>query len=282
MCRFFAYKGNPVLLKDLLITPGHSILKQSYEAKERKEPLNGDGFGIGWYNYAIDKSPAVFKEITPAWSNRNLMELSSKIVSGQIFAHVRAATEGLSVNELNCHPFKYKNLLWMHNGKVNAFIRIKRRMLDEIQEHFFERIEGNTDSEYAFALFLSILNPDQNACYTHEDMVHALRLTIKKIIELNKGFDGYSSLNFAVTDGTNFVFSRHTNNPDKNPPTLYYTYGKEFTIQGTQIKITDKTGQNFFMVASEAVDNQNEEWFEIPKNHIFSINNKSEYFLNPI
>ena len=170
----------------------------------------------------------------------------------------------------------------MHNGKVNAFMRIKRRMLDEIQEHFFERIEGNTDSEYAFALFLSILNPGQNTGYTHEDIVHALRLTIKKIIELNKGFDGYSSLNFAVTDGVNFVFSRYTNNPDKNPPTLYYTYGKEFAVQGSHIMITDKTEQKFFMVASEAVDNQKEDWLEIPKNQILSINNKSEYFLNPI
>jgi len=58
MCRLLAYAGPPVLVANIVLWPARSIIKQSYDAKERKEDatmhghlslgsLNGDGFGIG-------------------------------------------------------------------------------------------------------------------------------------------------------------------------------------------------------------------------------------------
>ena len=49
MCRFTLYLGPPVRLSTLLIEPSHSLIQQSFHAEERSEPLNGDGFGVGWY-----------------------------------------------------------------------------------------------------------------------------------------------------------------------------------------------------------------------------------------
>lgn len=54
------YTGSPILLAEVLTWPKRSIIKQSYDARERLlDPtlpqhlghgnLNGDGFGIGWY-----------------------------------------------------------------------------------------------------------------------------------------------------------------------------------------------------------------------------------------
>ena len=51
--------GPPVLVADVVLWPDRSIIKQSYDARERKMDtslpshlaygnLNGDGFGIGW------------------------------------------------------------------------------------------------------------------------------------------------------------------------------------------------------------------------------------------
>ena len=48
MCRFTLYLGPPVRLSTLLTEPEHSLILQSFHAAERDEPLNGDGFGIGW------------------------------------------------------------------------------------------------------------------------------------------------------------------------------------------------------------------------------------------
>ena len=57
MCRFVAYSGLPLLLADLLYVPSDSLIRQSYHARERREPLNGDGFGVGWYVPEIDPTP---------------------------------------------------------------------------------------------------------------------------------------------------------------------------------------------------------------------------------
>ncbi|MGH7601638.1 MAG: class II glutamine amidotransferase, partial [bacterium] len=72
MCRFLAYLGKPIVLDKLLYQPKNSLVHQSYHAQERKEPLNGDGFGVGFYVPEIDPAPALFVSTTPAWSNRNL------------------------------------------------------------------------------------------------------------------------------------------------------------------------------------------------------------------
>lgn len=45
MCRFAFYKGKPLFLRMLLTEPEHSLINQSFQAREREEPLNGDGFG---------------------------------------------------------------------------------------------------------------------------------------------------------------------------------------------------------------------------------------------
>ena len=59
MCRFLVYKGRDrrfrVRLSDLIVRPVHSIIHQSFDCRERitegsvPPALNGDGFGIGWY-----------------------------------------------------------------------------------------------------------------------------------------------------------------------------------------------------------------------------------------
>ena len=52
MCRFMVYKGDrSMLMADLLTRPARSVVTQSYASLERfqNNPLNGDGFGVGWY-----------------------------------------------------------------------------------------------------------------------------------------------------------------------------------------------------------------------------------------
>ena len=71
-----------MLAADCVLWPDRSIIKQSYDARERKQDpslpmhvgfgnLNGDGFGIGWFSNEdrreADPSPCVFTSITPAW-----------------------------------------------------------------------------------------------------------------------------------------------------------------------------------------------------------------------
>ena len=50
MCRHLAYLGPSVALGELLVSPRHSLVRQSW-APRRQEygTVNADGFGVGWY-----------------------------------------------------------------------------------------------------------------------------------------------------------------------------------------------------------------------------------------
>lgn len=59
MCRFLLYKGrNPILIADLITRPAHSIINQSFDSRLRvdlqRPQVNGDGFGVGWYDSAAE------------------------------------------------------------------------------------------------------------------------------------------------------------------------------------------------------------------------------------
>jgi len=153
MCRFIVYHGPPITMASLVTEPEHAMLQLSLKAYCAATPVNADGFGLCLYHPEI-AVPGAFKDITPAWNNPNLKQITRAVKSHCFFAHVRAASAG-GVNYTNCHPFTYKNLGFMHNGTVPYFKQIKRAMLSRVSERAFHLIQGTTDSEMMFALFVT-------------------------------------------------------------------------------------------------------------------------------
>ena len=139
--------------------PDHSLIHQSYDSKERSEPLNGDGFGVTWYDHRESQHPATLRDVSPAWNNQNLFSIASLVRSQCVFAHVRAATSG-PVTQLNCHPFTCNQFTFMHNGEIANFRNIRRSLLSELSEQSFNLIAGSTDSEVMFAIFLDALREE--------------------------------------------------------------------------------------------------------------------------
>ncbi len=154
MCRWLAYSGSPIVLEELLYKTEHSLIDQSLHARLGVETTNGDGFGVGWYGAANADKPAVFHSIEPAWNERNLRELASHVESPLFLAHIRAST-GTAVQQTNCHPFRYGRWLWVHNGLVREFPRLKRELALAVDESLYSSIEGSTDSELLFYLALT-------------------------------------------------------------------------------------------------------------------------------
>jgi glutamine amidotransferase len=152
MCRWLAYTGSPILLKDALISPAHSLIDQSLHSTLGAETTNGDGFGMGWYDEQPE--PGVFRSIEPAWNDANLRELAGHITSGHFFAHIRAAI-GSPVQQTNCHPFRHGHWLFMHNGAVAELRTVKRDLLLAVDESLFTEIGGTTDTELLFYLALT-------------------------------------------------------------------------------------------------------------------------------
>ena len=153
MCRWLAYSGSPILIEELLYKPEHSLIDQSRHARLGVDTTNGDGFGVGWYD-PDGQTPAVFRSIEPAWNDRNLREVAGHVHSPLFLAHIRAST-GTAVQQTNCHPFSHGAWLWVHNGLVRDFHRIKRDLALAMDESLFPYMEGSTDSEMLFYLALT-------------------------------------------------------------------------------------------------------------------------------
>lgn len=251
MCRLTAYKGRPMLLGDIIARPDNSLILQSRDAAyhpgvvdkthRRNILVNGDGFGVAWYGTDLRKGACCFKFVTPAWSNSNLRNIGEHVASPLIFAHIRAASSGhdplerVAVSLENCHPFRFSQFTFMHNGGVPQFSRIKLRLLNLLSERFFAEIKGSTDSEHIFALFLtclhrSVRHPEHR--FTVEEQAAALSETISILLALCSAaeVEEACSLNLTLTDGINIIATRFRNGP-QHPPSLYYNFGSEFVCE---------------------------------------------------
>lgn len=152
MCRWLAYSGGAIYLDEVVFKIEHSLIDQSLHAQRGETTTNGDGFGIGWYGKR--DIPGIYKDIQPAWNDSNLQALAAQIESPLFLAHIRAAT-GTAVQRTNCHPFQYKNWLFVHNGAINGFHAIKRDLVLAISPELYTEIKGTTDSELMFYLALT-------------------------------------------------------------------------------------------------------------------------------
>ena len=237
MCRFLAYRGEPVFLSDLVCAPSHSLVHQSLYACEAKTGTNGDGFGLGWYGERPE--PGLYREIRPAWSDENLRSLCDQVRSRLFFAHVRAST-GTSTTRANCHPFAQGRHLFMHNGQIGDYAKIKRRLEALIPDDLYEGRLGTTDSE---AIFLAAL-----ALGLAQNPVAALARTLKAVRGLMADAGAREPLRFtaAFTDGESLFACRWAS--DGQPPSLYF-----------------REMDGHLLVVSEPIDDRARGWREVPK-----------------
>jgi glutamine amidotransferase len=99
--------------------------------------------------------PAVFRSTEPAWNDQNLRELTRAVESPLFFSHGRAAA-GPPIQQTNCHPFRFGNWLFMHNGAIAGFGSVKRELTFAVDPSLYPHITGTTDSEVLFHLALTL------------------------------------------------------------------------------------------------------------------------------
>lgn len=279
------------MLSDLLTKPAHSIINQSFDSRLRldmRNPINGDGFGVGYYSST--NQPCIFKAITPAWNNVNLNNLSQCTESHLVFGHVRASTQGV-LSETNCHPFSHGKIMFMHNGGILSFNKIKKKLINHIDDEFFLLIQGSTDSECCFALFLDTLakmgySPsDLNTKFSH----NVLRKALLQTIELIKNWqiavtDEPSLLNFAITDGESVVVSRYITSKTDEAASLHFSTGSRFFEYEPGLFKMERLNksQDVIFVASEPLTFERGDWICVPTNTTITISKNNTVLMHPI
>ena len=118
----------------------------------------------------------------------------------------------------------------MHNGVVADFISISRDLCNLMDDDLYANISGSTDSEHFAALYMTCLTngkgkPSWEQKYEVREMKTALERTIESVVKLQQLKLGdkmqASSLNIAVTDGSQLVAFRFRNHGREQPPSLY-------------------------------------------------------------
>lgn len=278
MCRFVAYLGTPILVEEILTKPKNSLIHQSFDALESEMTVNGDGFGLGYYNKEIRKEPALYRSISPAWNDKNLLYNASFIQSSCFLVHIRAATNG-AVSIENTHPFHYKENLMMHNGGIPHFDKIKRDLIKLLDTEAFDWIEGQSDSQYILALFMTYLREIRGSeKATAEEMVSCFKQTFKSIENLKQkyGIEEPSLYNIVLSDGNRLMATRYSTDPEKETRTLYYTEKlSTYTYEGVLHVIDAHEARTATLISSEKL-NHSDVWKEIPQNHAVYIDEDLE------
>ncbi len=238
--------------------PAHSLYRQSWEPEEMDEAvLNADGFGFGWVNPS--RQTAIYTNTCPIWSDINLSSLSDSLFSPYWLGNVRSATPGQQITQSNTHPFKVDQILFTHNGYIEDFNPKIRPLFHEILDTSIQaEIQGNTDSEYLFALLRQQLLKTSNVA----EAIAAMVSTLAEIISDEKVL-----LNLIVGDGIQFYILRHAINGQC--PTLYYST-EENEFPGS------------IWIASEAL-NKSGKWQAVPEHSYCTISdNTSPNFIQMV
>ena len=287
MCRFIAYLGKPIMADELLLKPANSLVHQSYSAGEMPEILNGDGFGVGWYIPSVSDRPGLFRAISPAWSNRNLLYNAPLIRTNCLFAHIRAATEG-GITEDNTHPFSFGRFLMMHNGSIPQFQRIRRKLLALLNDETFQWIKGQTDSEHVFALLMQHVFDlrGSGARLTEDQVKQCFQKTFDVVQQLKAEAgtgDEVSNFNMMVTSGRRMFGTRYSSHPERETRTLYYSTGTGFQgSKGVYRMEKDSPDVKAVLIASEKLNMNKDEWTAVPENHFISVDRKLNLHLSPM
>ena len=161
----------------------------------------------------------------------------------------------------------------MHNGNIGGWKHVKRRLADSLADKWFLGVQGGTDSEWAFALFLDRLEraghdpsaDPREGGFGHTVLRLAMLETIKDInkfiadiptssLGLGEDQDTRSLLNFAATDGHSVVCTRYVSSTTDEAASLYFSSGTDWKQDGPKgsykMERRDK-GADIVLVASE-------------------------------
>jgi predicted glutamine amidotransferase len=259
VCRWLAYSGTPIRLEELLVKRERSLIDQSLHARLGATTTNGDGFGVGWYLEG-EEEPRVYRSTHPAWNDRNLRELAAAVSAPLFFAHIRAST-GTAIQETNTHPFRHSRRLWMHNGLIREFPRLKRELVLAVDDSLYPAIEGTTDSELMFFLALTF-GLEDDPVGAVERMVGFVEATGAR-----HGVADPIQMTVATTDGSTVWAFRYSSEHDSR--SLYFSTRldalKALYPDAVELaSLSDETR----VVVSEPLGDLPGAWNEVPESHV--------------
>lgn len=211
--------------------------------------------------------------------------------------------------------------LFMHNGGLGAFAKIRRGMINLMSQRAVERIQGTTDSEHLAMLFFTYLSArvdKQGDALLEEshpltDVKAALEQAISDAIKLQHDYIALeeqakrevpefeaSSLNIAITDGAQLLAIRFRNHKTEYPPSLYFSTKAGATLNrcfedhpdsqekgqaraqySANLREADEHGRHV-IVSSEPITYKEQDWILVEKNECLMVDEHQNVVREPV
>jgi len=143
MCRLLGYCARDAkALADLI---GDEGLAQLVALSD----LHGDGWGMAWY----ERSEPVIRKSPLRADEPEFEKLARQPLGDMGLVHLRWATPGLAVNDVNTHPFRYGSYVFAHNGAVHP----QNRLGEILPPEWEAQVAGTTESERYLLLIMARL-----------------------------------------------------------------------------------------------------------------------------
>ena len=286
MCRLLGYLGDDLQVSALITDSDSSLTRQATDSSVQNF-MNVAGTGFkAWENGSIyEDEPYTYKSIELPMYDRTLMGLTKKLKANCVLGHIRATVYGnLSlVNTTNVHPYQFTGtkIALAHNGGLTDFPKMKFALAAKCKPEIANKVEGTTDSEWIYALFLSMLD-DPFANHTSEEIANAASKTIQEIKTLRDQFhiDTHSVINLIISNGKSMIATCFTYDfgcyegivsPAVLSPqmhSLWYTAGDKFGEHDGNWAMSDGNNDGTstsIIIASEPLTRNDSSWFEIQK-----------------
>jgi glutamine amidotransferase len=168
-----------------------------------------DGYGFGSYGGG---SVLLGKRPTGAPHALGLAELVGPLDSESLLVHARYATVGKAKDE-NTHPFRFRRWLFAHDGTVEAFDRVRPKLVAALPDFLRRNVAGETDSEHVFCWFLKLLKDENRIDDLDLDAGTAARALAGTVRQLETwareaGAQRPSRLDLVATNGRIMVAAR--------------------------------------------------------------------------
>ena len=246
MCRIFFSLFSPNLKPKI-----YEFLKQSNRKYKntpgidnyRDQTNNLDGFGFAYIHnlkWNIYKKPIIYLQ-DPRFINK--LAYITQSLNNICIGHIRQKSYGESTI-FNTHPFIYENQVFMQNGYIKDFNIHKLELLNYVHPYFHNKINGDTDTELLFFMFLTIYKDQCNKNCTKRRKCQISQIlfnSIQKLFNVFKKLKIEISANIIYADDIHVVITRYLHynrnayTQTQYPLSLYYNNDDGITISSEPI-----------------------------------------------
>jgi glutamine amidotransferase len=267
MCRVFGFRSAfPSAVHHSLVRARNALTVQS-----REHP---DGWGIACFE---DENPRLVRGTGPAFDDGDFSEAAGMVSSATVVAHVRKASCG-PISVQNTHPFVRGRWIFAHNGDIARWAEVSGDVDARIAPRFLQTLEGETDSERCFLLFLTRLEARAGGALDRDDIpfdavAGALLDTAGILRDLaDPGAEKPSVLTFVVSNGP-LLAAIHSGN------TLWYSTHKvrcaeregcAFYARLCEMSASEGDPIRHLLVASEPLSTENV-WNPVPDDGVVGV-----------